>query len=111
MAIDAGKLRIRRIYMNEIVAFGVDLLKRFTASLRENKMARFTVARLDRHLAVARYVFTVVTAEASISILVSDKIGIRPPIDFHFRKKILPIDSLRYVDDLIRLRGVGIRFA
>jgi hypothetical protein len=39
MAIDAGKLRIRGVNMDEIVAFGVDLFKRFPASLRKNEMA------------------------------------------------------------------------
>ncbi len=111
MAIDAGKLRIRRIYMNEIVAFGVDLFKCFAAALRENEMARPAVACLNRHFAIGRNVFAVVAAEASIPILVSDKIGIRSPINLYLREKILPIDCLRFADDGIRLPGVGISFA
>src|SRR6266496_2053222 len=111
MAIDAGKLRIRSVDMNEIVPFGVDLFKCFTAALGENEMARPAVTRFDRHLAVSRHVFAVVAAEASIPVLVADKIGIRPPIDLHFRKKILPIDRLRYPNDWIRLRWIRISFA
>ncbi len=75
------------------MAFGVDLFKCFTAALRENEMARPAIACFDRHLAVGRNVFAVVAAEASIPIFVSDKIGIRAPIDLHFREKILPVDS------------------
>ena len=111
MAIDAGKLRIRGIDMDEIVAFGVDLFKCFAAPLRENEVTRPAVAGFDRHLAVGRNVFAVVAAEAAIPILVSDKIGIRPPINLYLREKILPIDCLRFADDGIRLPGVGISFA
>ncbi len=38
MAINAGKLRIWGIDMDEIVALGVDLFKCFTATLRKNEM-------------------------------------------------------------------------
>ena len=94
MAIHAGKLSIRRVDMDEIVAFGVDLFKCFTAPLRENEMARAAVTGFDRHLAVGRNVFPVVTAETSIPILVSNKIGMRAPVDFHFREKIFPIENI-----------------
>ena len=43
--------------------------------------------------------FAVVAAKASILILVPNKIGIGPPIDFYFREKILAIDRLRFLDD------------
>ena len=99
MAIDAGKFRIRGVDMDKIMAFGVDLFKCFTAALCQNQMARPAVAGFDKHLTVGRDVFAVVAAEASIPILVADKIGIRPPIDLHFREKVLAIDRLRYVDD------------
>jgi hypothetical protein len=39
MAINTGKLCIRGVNMDEIVPFGVDLFKRFTAALRKNEMA------------------------------------------------------------------------
>jgi len=87
MAIHARKFRIRRVDMNKLVAFGVDLFKCFTAPLRENKMARPAVTRFDRHLAVGCHVFAVMAAEASIPILVPDKIGIRSPINLHFRER------------------------
>jgi hypothetical protein len=38
VAIDAGKLRVRSVDVDEIVTFGVDLFKGFTAALRENEM-------------------------------------------------------------------------
>jgi hypothetical protein len=87
MAIDAGKLRIRSVDVDEIIALGVDLLKRLTAPLRENEMARAAVACINRHLAIGCHMVPVMAAEASIPILVSDKIGIRAPIDLHFREK------------------------
>src|SRR5215469_3271731 len=110
MAIYAGKFRIRGVDMDEIVAFGVDLIKCFAAPLREDEVTRFAVARFDRHLAVGCHVFAVVAAKTSVPVLVSNKIGIGAPIDFDLREKILPIDRLRYVDDWIRLRGIGISF-
>ena len=99
MAINAGKLRVRSVDMNEIVPFGVDLFKRRAAALRENEMTRFTVAGFDRHLSVRRNVFAVVATETSVPIFMAYKIGIRPPIDLHFREEVLAIDRLRYVDD------------
>ena len=39
MAIDARKFRVRSVDVDEIVPFGVDLFKCFTAALRENEMA------------------------------------------------------------------------
>ena len=91
--------------MHEVVPVGVDLLKCFTAALRQYEMTRFAVAGLDRLVPIGSDVLAVMAAEASVPILVSNKIGIRPPIDFHFREKSLTIDCLGLVDDRIRLRG------
>ncbi len=38
MAIDTGKLRIRGVNVDEIVAFGVDLFKCFATALCQNQM-------------------------------------------------------------------------
>ena len=43
--------------MNEIVSGCIDLLKRFRAALREDKVTRFAVAGFDRVLAVGADVF------------------------------------------------------
>jgi len=48
MAIDTGELRIRGVNVDEIVAFGVDLLKCFTAVLCQNQMTRPAIAGFDR---------------------------------------------------------------
>ena len=95
MAIDTRKFRIRCVDMDEVVPACIDLLKRFTAALREYEVTRVAVAGLDRFLAVGGNVFAVVAAKASVPILVSDKIGIRPPIDLHFGEKIFAIKCLR----------------
>jgi hypothetical protein len=111
MAINAGKFRIRGVDMDEIMTLRVNLFKRFAAPLRENEVTRFAVAGFNRHRPVGCDVFAVVAPKASIPVLVSDKIGIGAPIDFHFREKILAIDCLGFIDDRIRLRRVGISFA
>ena len=97
--------------MNEVVSRCIDLLKRFTAALREDEVTRFAVAGFDRVLAIGADVFAVMTAKAAVPILVSHKIRIRSPIDLDLREKILAIDRLRYVDDWIRLRRIRISFA
>ena len=110
MAIYAGKLRIRGVDMDEIVAFSVNLFKCFAAPLRQDEVTRFAVAGFNRHFAVGCQVFAVVAAKASIPIFVSDKIGIGAPIDLHFGKKIRAIDSLRLLDNRPGLGPVRIRF-
>jgi hypothetical protein len=84
MAIYAGKLRTQGVDMDEIVPFGVDLFKCFATPLRENEMTGAAIAGLNRHLVISSHMFAVVAAETSIPVLVSNKIGGRPPIDFHF---------------------------
>ena len=79
MAIDAGKLRILGVDVNEIMAFGVDLFERFAAALSKNEMTRSTITGFDRHLAIGCHMFAIVATEASVPILVTDEIGMRPP--------------------------------
>ena len=110
MAIYAGKLCIRGVDMDEIVPAGINLFHSFWIALCENQVAGSAIAGFDRHLSVGGGVFTIVTAEASVPVLVPDKIGVRAPIDFHFGKKIRAIDSLRLLDDRAGLGLVGIRF-
>ncbi len=84
--------------------FGINLLECFTAALRKDEVTRVAVAGFDRLVPIGSNVFAVVAAETAVPILVSNKIRIRPPIDFHLREKILAIDRLRYTDDRVRLR-------
>ena len=90
--------------MNEVVSLCVNLLECFTAALRQDEVARVAVAGFDRLVPIGSNVFAVVATETAVPILVSNKIRIRPPIDFYLREKILAIDRLRYTDDCVRLR-------
>ena len=47
VTIRTGELRIRSIDVDKILTRGADLLKRFTAPLRQDQMARLTVTRFD----------------------------------------------------------------
>ena len=97
--------------MHEVVSLCINLLECFTAALREDEVTRVAVAGFDRPVPIGSNVFAIVAAETAVPILVSNKIRIRPPIDFYLREKIFSIDRLRYTDDRVRLRGIGIRCA
>ena len=97
--------------MHEVVPLCVNLLERFTATLRQDEMARVAVTGFYRSVPIGTNMFTVVAAKTTVPIFVSNKIRIGPPIDFHLWEKILAINRLRHTDDRVRLRGIGIRCA
>lgn len=96
--------------MYKLVPLWINLLECFTAALRKDEVTRVAVAGFDRLVPIRSNVFAVVAAETAVPIFVSDKIRIGPPIYFHFRKKIRPIESLRLLDDRASLSRVWIRF-
>lgn len=99
MTVGAGKVRILSVDVNEIVTASVDFAQHLSATLGENKVARFAVTGFDRHLAVHCGVIAIVTAKAAVPVFVTNKIRMRPPVEFHFRKKIDPVNGLRLPDD------------
>ena len=74
--------------MNEIVSCCIDLLKRFTAALREDEVTRGGVGGFNGVFAIGADVFAVMTAEAAVPILVSHKIRISSPINARLRRGI-----------------------
>ena len=108
VTIDAGKIRVRRVDMHEIMTLRINLINCVRPALRKDEVTRSTITRFDRHLAVGRDVFSVVTTKTAVPILVTDKIRMRSPVSLHLREKVLAINRLRLFDDALGLRGFGI---
>jgi len=110
VAIGAGEIGVLRVDVDEIVTLRIHLVEGFSVALRENEMARFAVARLDRLFAVGRVVLSVMATEAAVPVFVTDKIRVGAPVEFLFREKVSVIDGPRLIDDLVGLGRVGISF-
>ena len=96
--------------MHEFVPLCVNLLECFTAPLRQDEVTRVAVAGFDRLVPIGSNMFAVVAPEASVPVLVSNKIRVGSPIDFYFGKEVRAIDSLRLLDNRLGPGRVGIRF-
>ena len=104
----AGKLREFGIDMKKRIAVSVQFLELFAAALREDQMARVTITRRNRFLAISRLVIAIMTTETAVPILVTNIVGMRTPIGFHLGKEILAIDGLRFCNEWIGFRGIRI---
>ena len=93
MAFHTGKFRILGVNMDEIVAFGIDLIHRFAAALGQNQMTRLAIARFDRLLPIGRDVFAVVTTKTTVPVLVADIIRMASLVGLYFWKEILAING------------------
>ena len=85
-------------------------IKHLSATLRQNQVTRFTIARFDRHLPIGGNVLAVVATEISVPILVADKIGDAFANRLLHREEIFAINGLRFVDDRVCLFWIRISF-
>src|ERR1041385_574947 len=67
----AGEILVDGVEMEELVAFGAELLELFAAALGQDRVAGVAIAGLDAALAVGRFVLSVMAAEAARPILVA----------------------------------------
>ena len=108
MARRAGELGELRIDVKKRVSVSVQFLELFAATLRENEVARVAITRCDRLLAIGRFVSAVMTTETAIPVFVTNIVGMRAPVGLHLGEEILAIDSLRFCNEWIGLRGIRI---
>lgn len=107
MAQGAVGLHIDRVNVVEVVAIGFELLQLLAAALRQNDVAQVAIGG-NHLLSIRSRVIAVVATEASGRNFVADVVRVNPPVGFHFREKIRPVNLLRRRDQPVNAGQLGI---
>ena len=107
-AVGFGELAVN---MEERNSFGADFFQLGPSTLSNNQMAGIAVTSLDRGLAIGCKVLPIVAAEATRRVLVSDVVGMHPPVGLHFREEIDLVNGFCLGDQRVDSFFVGVFFA